>query len=111
MPQPTAITFWKTNRRLQEESRILREDFKNDFQALRKLIARAKRRWRPLSHQTRSAIAENLQRLSVRQSLEQISYGPDCPRRQFALGHNKNALAFSTIHFRAVRQRLLHSGL
>ena len=42
MPQPTAINFWKTNRRLQEESRILREDFKNDFQALRKLIARAK---------------------------------------------------------------------
>ena len=40
MPQPTAIKFWKTNRRLQEESRLLREAF--NFQASRKLIARAK---------------------------------------------------------------------
>src|SRR4030095_16912456 len=103
MPQPTAINFWKTNRRLQEESRILREAFKNDFQASRKLIAVLKRRWRPLSHQTRSAMAENLQRLSVRQSLELISYAPDCPTPSICITHNKNALAVSSIHFRATR--------
>jgi hypothetical protein len=39
-----------------------------------------KRRWSPSNHQTRSAIAENLQRLSVRQSLEQTSYAAERPR-------------------------------
>ena len=38
MPQPTSIGFWKINRRLQEESRILREAFKKDFKEPRKVI-------------------------------------------------------------------------
>ena len=42
MPQPTSINFWRINRRLQEESRILREAFQKDFQESRKVIARAK---------------------------------------------------------------------
>ena len=42
MPQPTSINFWRINRQLQEESRILREAFQKDFQESRKVIARAK---------------------------------------------------------------------
>jgi hypothetical protein len=39
MPQTTSINFWRINRRLQEESRILREAFRKDFQESRKVIA------------------------------------------------------------------------
>jgi len=42
MPQPTAINFWKTNRRQQEESGILRETFQKGFPSIKKTIARAK---------------------------------------------------------------------
>ena len=42
MPQPTSINFWKINRQLQEESRILREAFQKDFQESRKVVACAK---------------------------------------------------------------------
>ena len=79
MPQPTSINFWKINRHLQEESRILREAFKKISKNQEKSFV-LKRRWSPSNHQTRSAIAENLQRLSVRQSLEQTSYAAERPR-------------------------------
>jgi hypothetical protein len=41
MPQPTSKSLWNTTRRLQEESRILREGFKKELEQSRAVIARA----------------------------------------------------------------------
>ena len=51
MPQPTAINFWKTNRRLQEESRILREAF--NFGSIKKTNCDGDGSGGTLGHQSR----------------------------------------------------------